>query len=365
MLLCSTFKSYRVLARRWPAGGGVKGDLEAGIHLSRLMIEANQHNPEMCLLKVDFSNAFNQVDRNVLQSVEHNFPELLGWTEYCYCLFDELRFGEERLLSPCGVQQGDSLGPLFFSLALAKLLEDTTPLTDLHLQLWYLDDGTIIGSQASVAAFFNQLRNNGDKYGLILNHSKCKLFWPCGDPEFPEFSSGCLGMKAGVNFGVPLCGWYHLHSRHSERVWIVSQLQGLVLSFDDPQVELHLIRSCLSVCKINHLLRTVSSEIIEKQLDVFDDGLRSALSSIVKAPVSEYVWLQANLPYRLGGLGLRGAKRSTSAAFCSSIIQTKFLADSFFPLKPATHRPYSHCHFLEKILLSSVPFLNLVGRLTS
>ena len=82
-----------------------------------------------------------------------------------------------------------------------------------------------------------------------------------------------------------------------------------------------------TVCKINNLLRTVSSENIENQLDVLDDGLRSALSSIVKAPVSEYVWLQANLLYRLGGLGLSGAKRSASAAFCSSIIQTKFLAD--------------------------------------
>ena len=71
---------------------------------------------------------------------------------------------------------------------------------------------------------------------------------------------------------------------------------------DDPQVELLLIRSCLSVCKINHLLRTVSSEIIENQLDVLNDGLRSALSSTVKAAVSEYVWLQANLPYRLGRL---------------------------------------------------------------
>ena len=28
--------------------GGVKGGLEAGIHLSRLIIEANQQNPEMC-----------------------------------------------------------------------------------------------------------------------------------------------------------------------------------------------------------------------------------------------------------------------------------------------------------------------------
>ena len=61
-----------------------------------------------------------------------------------------------------------------------------------------------------------------------------------------------------------------------------------MLNLDEPQVKLRLIRSCLSVCKINHLLWIVSSEIIENQLDVFDYGLRSALSSIVKAPVSEY-----------------------------------------------------------------------------
>ena len=172
------------------------------------MIEANLHNPEMCFFKVDFSNAFNQVDRNIfLQRVEHNFPELLGWAEYCYCLPAELRFGEERLLSSCVVQQGDPFGSLFFSLALPQLLEDLTPSTDLHLQLWYLDDGIIIGNRASVAAFFIQLSNNGDKYGFILNHSKCELFWACGDPKFPEFSPECLHMKAGVNlWGSPLWG---------------------------------------------------------------------------------------------------------------------------------------------------------------
>ena len=56
----------------------------------------------------------------------------------------------------------------------------------------------------------------------------------------------------------------------------VPRLQGLVLNLNDPQVKFHLIRSCMSVCKINHLLWTVSSEIIENQLDVFHDGLRSA-----------------------------------------------------------------------------------------
>ena len=42
----------------------------------------------------------------------------------------------------------------------------------------------------------------------------------------------------------------------------VKDLQTLILEIDDPQVELHLLQSCLNVCKINHLLRTIPSEII-------------------------------------------------------------------------------------------------------
>ena len=35
----------------------------------------------------------------------------------------------------------------------------------------------------------------------------------------------------------------------------VSVLQGRLWDLDNPQVELHLLHSCLGVCKLNHLLR--------------------------------------------------------------------------------------------------------------
>ena len=37
----------------------------------------------------------------------------------------------------------------------------------------------------------------------------------------------------------------------------VSVMQACLKDLEDPQVELLLLRSCLGVCKLNHLLRTI------------------------------------------------------------------------------------------------------------
>lgn len=94
-------------------GVGTKGGLEAAIHLSRLLIERHQHNTQMCILKLDFSNAFNQCSRDAfLGRVAKDIPEILGWVQYCYLQPAELRFGAHRILSSSGAQQGD----LYYSL---------------------------------------------------------------------------------------------------------------------------------------------------------------------------------------------------------------------------------------------------------
>ena len=85
------------------------------------------------------------------------------------------------------------------------------------------------------------------------------------------------------------------------RWWIqlLRQRSRQSLDLDEPQSELHLVRSCFGVCKLNHILCSVSSDHIEDQLGTFDDGLHFASSSILKSSISDTAWTQATLPFRL------------------------------------------------------------------
>ena len=111
-----------------------------------------------------------------------------------------------RILSSCGVQQGDPLGPLLFSLALSSLQDDISVPEDLLLQVWYLDDGTIIGPRSSVSKFF-QVVLHGPQHGFHLNPHKCEVFWPDGDNSFHEPPQTILRPLEGVCLlGSPLWG---------------------------------------------------------------------------------------------------------------------------------------------------------------
>ena len=91
--------------------------IAVGETLRRYLINHFQDVNNMCILKVDFRNAFNECQRQkFLTRIATQFPELFGWVQYCYYQPAELRFGSHRILSSTGVQQGDPLrSPPFFS----------------------------------------------------------------------------------------------------------------------------------------------------------------------------------------------------------------------------------------------------------
>ena len=267
-----------------------------------------------------------------MRCLNQEFLKLLSWAEWCYCSAGELRFGNCRLISTTGVKQGDPLGPLLFSLVVLEALDDLGHIDGLQMQLWYLDDGTFFGTRDSLSVLLKSLLSRGPDVGLHFNRGKCEVFWPSGDQEFPSFPLEihhlCVSSNGVELLGSPIFGSHELFDNFfKSRIDKVLDAQDRLLDLDNPQMALHLLRSCLSLSKINHLLRTVPPGSADSQLGCFDCGLCQALGNITQASILDAAWLQASLPICFGGLGLREARISSSAAFLGSCHMTCQLTD--------------------------------------
>ena len=177
------------------------------------------------------------------------------------------------------------MGPLLFSLVILELMNEIVAQEEISMNLWYLDDGFFVGQRSTIASRLEMVRSKDPSYGLQLSMSKCEVFWPTGDPKFPQFLP-TIKRVAQTNggaelLGSPVRGWndffQNCFSKRIDKIWECRQnLQSL----ENPQVVLHLLRSCLSLCKINHLLRTVPFDKTTSQLRRLDVNLRKSLEGI-------------------------------------------------------------------------------------
>ena len=86
-------------------------------------------------------------------------------------------------------------------------------------------------------------------------------------------------------------------------------MQSHLPDLNNSQIEFHLLRSCLGLCKINYILRTVHPNHTMSRFTAFNAGLRHSLEISIHASLPNHAWQEAILPMRLGGLGFRQAKQ--------------------------------------------------------
>eukprot|EP00731_Ephydatia_muelleri_P011109 Em0006g3a len=124
------------------------------VHGLRACVEKHWLEENLVVLKVDMKNAFNLVSRQALLSeCAKHFPELYPWAHWCYSQHPYLWHTMGNLTSECGVQQGDPLGPLLFSLVLNILVSEIVfepGCANLLYHAWYLDDGVVAGSSTEI-----------------------------------------------------------------------------------------------------------------------------------------------------------------------------------------------------------------------
>ncbi|GJV58022.1 putative reverse transcriptase domain-containing protein [Tanacetum coccineum] len=317
-------------------GVGVPSGAEAVLHGANRFLNKFHSDGSLAMLTVDFSNAFNLVDRTtLLHEVRTRCPSISLWVDFLYGQSARLYVGDDHIWSTTGVQQGDPLGPLLFALVLHPLVHRIRDCCQLLFHAWYLDDGTIIGDTKEVAKAIDIIRAEGPRLGLELNIKKTEVFWPsCNGVKVKE---GLFPRDIGrPTLGVKLLGGAvsrdagFISSLAVKRASRAVELMSLLPSLRDPQSELLLLRSCMGVAKLLFGLRTCQPMYIGEAVSIFDNGLRRAIEAIVVCGgpfFGDFQWRLASLPIRFGGLGLCSAEDVSTYAFVASRAQSWSLQD--------------------------------------
>jgi hypothetical protein len=125
-------------------GVGVPGWCEA-VHATRRFI--TEMPDDFVVVKLDFSNAFNCIRRDVmLQAVADQLPHLYKFCHLAYSQLSMLKIGCHIIMSDEGAQQIDSLGSLLFCLVIQPMLRQLSA----PLSIAYIDDVTLGGSVSAV-----------------------------------------------------------------------------------------------------------------------------------------------------------------------------------------------------------------------
>ena len=298
-------------------GVGTPGGCEAAVHAARRFMV--KMSADEVIVKLDFSNAFNCLRRDImLKTVAEELPSIYRFCHLAYGDGTTLRFGNDIIWSLEGIQQGDPLGPLLFCLTVQPLLRSLSS----QMIVAFMDDVTLGGQLSSVADDVATISTQGPKYGLQLNFKKCEAITLCGSASHTMLDGfQQLIPETATLLGAPLSTGQAMTdslsarcadlSRAVERLKLVSAHDALLL-----------LKNSLSAPRLLHTLRSAYCEGHELLMN-FDTILKSALCSICNVSLTEQQWLQASLPVRAGGLGIRRVSSLAPSAFLASAAGTR------------------------------------------
>ena len=254
-------------------------------------------------------------------------PSLSPWVESCYGVASVLNFGDTTILSTTGVQQGDPLGPLLFSLVEQPVIEQLQEIEGLNQNSWYLDDGLLVGTKEALSEAWDLLVREGEPRGLYLSRDKSLVFCPAHEPgDLDPIGRGVTRAVGGFKLlGAPLGDRDFEEDLVERRLADISHLLERLPLLEDPHMEFTLLKNCFAFPKFAFTLRTLDTSNHPALLDSFDQAVRGALEGILGSPLPPAQWQQATLPVSKGGMGLRKASSHGAAAFLGSLVSSQLL----------------------------------------
>ncbi|KAJ9462923.1 hypothetical protein DIPPA_05315, partial [Diplonema papillatum] len=367
-----------VLLRSGQVGVCVKAGADAGVHAIRRVaaLYRDRDVTDRGILQIDFANAFNMLRREaIIRSVNRHAPQLLGYALAAYEKHSALVVGDRRISSECGVQQGDPLGPLLFSLALHDVVvppspedqlpvpaassqapADPAPATQARDSGQPEPPGAIEGQPTPLVPA--QAPGSGDPAASpppagssatrgapegALGQAELDLLTfflddgAAGGSSTPS-AAGCGTSKTGrqrlsvapgatipealqgietrpldeiQHLGVP-CG-----SPEKMRVFVEEAAKNaerkmrMIASLPDAHVALTLLKFCAGLVSVVHLMRAVGAVF---DFACIDQATQSCLATITGIETDASAWALASLPVRLGGLGLHSCADTAAIA---------------------------------------------------
>ena len=265
----------------------------------------------------------------MLQAVLNQAPGIYHFVHAAYSEPSLLLFGNHIIESAEGVQQGDPLGPLLFSLTIHPMLKALKS----EFKIFYLDDGTVGGPLEEVVSDLEMIEQVGVDLGLVLNHSKSEVI--CMDDHTrhsilsvsPHLQS--IDPADACLLGSPIGGPQSVTNVLSTKKQSL-ELLGERLKLLHAHDALCLLKNALALPKILYVLRTApcfGSPILAD----LDRLQRSLLEDICNVTLSEASWSQASLPIRAGGLGIRKFTMLATPAFLASAAGSSSLSRLILP----------------------------------
>ena len=282
--------------------GVLKAGYEIGVHAMRTLCqEAAQHGEGILLL--DFANAFNTVDRNLMMSLTaKDCPELTNITWWLYKLQPWLvTVRGDVVRSSSGTQDGYRLSNPLFALTMQFIADKLKGVEGLRNPLFFMDDTALVGTPEALAKAIHIIANCTAETGLKLKWPKCHLYGlpdtidSCKSLPFPKDirfhqDFNMVYLKAPIVDDVFVQSW--LDKKLSNLTKIVSLLSGMPYKHEAAT----LLRSTAAVCRVVYLMRILPPTQISRFIHDFDATLRQGFEQILVIPMDDLRWELAKLP---------------------------------------------------------------------